>query len=170
MHFNFYCSLKSIHCMYVGAGSITRTSLKVMPPILLCWPTMSVADGGGMAVKVEPSHQYSISCCCCMMDGSIGAVWQNGVWHGNAYEEKGCHWIPPCEKNGTHWHSSTFVVCLWRPNSEHEHSEVVSVCFSSGDSRSPPSVPIFTIAACRSLLLVKMHSLWWGLVLTNNVL
>ena len=36
-----------------------------MPPILLCWPTMSKADVGGMAVGVESSYQYSIPLCCC---------------------------------------------------------------------------------------------------------
>ena len=36
-----------------------RAALKVMPPILFCWPTMSEADVGGEAVGVEPSHQYS---------------------------------------------------------------------------------------------------------------
>lgn len=36
-----------------------------MPPILLCGPTTSEAnDGGGIAVEVEPSHQYSIIFCC----------------------------------------------------------------------------------------------------------
>jgi len=29
---------------------------KVMPPILLCWPTMLVVDVGGIAVEVESSH------------------------------------------------------------------------------------------------------------------
>ena len=28
---------------------------------------------GGMAVEIEPSHQYSITFCCCMTDGSRGA-------------------------------------------------------------------------------------------------
>jgi len=51
-----------------------RTALKVMPPTLLCWPTMSEADGGGMAVGVEPSQQYPITFCCCVTDGSRGAV------------------------------------------------------------------------------------------------
>jgi len=37
-----------------------RTALKVISPILLCWPTMSESDVGGMAVEVEPSHLYSI--------------------------------------------------------------------------------------------------------------
>ena len=32
-----------------------RAALKVMPPTLLCWPTMSEADFGGMAVEVELS-------------------------------------------------------------------------------------------------------------------
>jgi len=34
---------------------------KVMPPILLCWPTMEEADVVYMEVEVEPSHQYSIN-------------------------------------------------------------------------------------------------------------
>ena len=38
----------------------TRVSQKVMPLILLCWPSMWEEDVGGMAVKVEPSLQYSI--------------------------------------------------------------------------------------------------------------
>lgn len=29
----------------------------------------------GMAVEVEPSHQYPIPCCCCVTDGSKGAQW-----------------------------------------------------------------------------------------------
>ena len=106
-----------------------RAALKVMPPILFFWPTTSEADVGGMAVEVEPSHQYSITFCCCVTDGSRGAVWQNGVWHGSAYEAKVCHWIPPCRKNGTHWHSLMLAEHLWRPNSGCEHSEVVGGAF-----------------------------------------
>ena len=55
----------------------TRAALKVMPPILLCWPTVSEADVGILTVKVEHSCQYSIMLCCC--DGSRGAVQENGV-------------------------------------------------------------------------------------------
>ena len=29
-----------------------------MPPVLLCWPTISEADISGMAVEVETSQQY----------------------------------------------------------------------------------------------------------------
>ena len=51
-----------------------RAALKAKPPILSCWPMTSEADIGGTAVEVEPSHQYPITCCCCVTDGSRGAV------------------------------------------------------------------------------------------------
>ena len=82
-----------------------RTALKATPPTLLSWCMTSEVVVGGMVVQDEPSNQYFVICCCCVTDGSRGAVWQNGNWHESAYEAKGCHWIPPCRKNGTHWHS-----------------------------------------------------------------
>ena len=72
----------------------TRAVPKVVPTVVLCWPTISEADVGGMAVWVEPSHQYSVTCCCHVTDGSRGAVWQNSVWHGSMDEAKVCHCIP----------------------------------------------------------------------------
>ena len=54
--------------------AIMRTASKVMSHILLCLPTTSEADFGGMAVKNEPFHQYSTTFCCCLMDDSRGAV------------------------------------------------------------------------------------------------
>ena len=36
-----------------------RAAPKVMPPILSHWSMMSGVDVGGMAVDVEPAHQYS---------------------------------------------------------------------------------------------------------------
>ena len=51
-----------------------ESSLKVMPPILLCWPMMAETNNGGMAVEAEISHQYSVTCCCCVTDGSREAV------------------------------------------------------------------------------------------------
>ena len=59
-----------------------------------------------LAVKAEHSHQYSITFCCRVTDGSKGAVWQNGIWHGSAYKSKVCCWIPPCGKScntDIHW-------------------------------------------------------------------
>ena len=51
-----------------------RAVPKVMSPILLCWPTTSQADVGGMAGEVEPSHQYPVTFCCRVTDGSRRAV------------------------------------------------------------------------------------------------
>jgi len=69
---------------------------------------MSEVDG--MAVQVEPFHQYPIACCCCVTDGSRGALWHSGIWHGNADEAKGWNWIPPCRKK---WHPLTFINAWW---------------------------------------------------------
>jgi len=33
-------------------------------------------DAGGIAVEVEPFHQYFVTFCCCVTDGSRGAVQQ----------------------------------------------------------------------------------------------
>ena len=48
-----------------------KVTLKVMPPILLCWSSTSEADVGGMAVGAELSHQYSVTFCCLVKDGSL---------------------------------------------------------------------------------------------------
>ena len=87
-----------------------KIALKVMPPILLCWPPTSEVDVGSIAAEVEPSHQYSVTFCCSATDGSRGAVWKNGVWHGSENEGKVCPWIPPCEKK---WHPLTFINTCW---------------------------------------------------------
>ena len=51
-----------------------RVALKLMTPILLCWPMMSEADVGDMAVEVEPSRQYSVKFYCRATDDSRRAV------------------------------------------------------------------------------------------------
>ena len=52
----------------------TRASPTVMSPIGLCQPMTSEADVGGTVVEAEPSRQDSVTCCCCVTDGSRGAV------------------------------------------------------------------------------------------------
>lgn len=44
-----------------------------MPHILFYLPTKSEADGG-MVVETKPTHQCSITFCCCATNGSHGAV------------------------------------------------------------------------------------------------
>lgn len=46
-----------------------RVVPKILPPILLCWPTTSeVGGGGGMEVEVEPFHQYYSTFYCCVTE------------------------------------------------------------------------------------------------------
>ena len=140
-----------------------KAAPKVMPPVLLCWSMTSEADVGGMTVEAEPFCQCSITFCCHVTEDSKGAVWQNGIWRGSAYETKGCHWIPPWGKNGTQWYSFTLTEYLERENSgcKHsgcKHSEAAGqwvVCFSSDNSNSgsPLQVHIFTSAARRLLFI-----------------
>jgi len=42
----------------------TRAALKVTPPILIYWLSMSEADVGDMAAEVEPSCHYPVPFCC----------------------------------------------------------------------------------------------------------
>ena len=55
-------------CIYM------RVALKLVPPFLLGWSTTTDTNGGGMTVEVEPSHQYLITFCCHVTDGSRGAA------------------------------------------------------------------------------------------------
>ena len=121
----------------------TRAASRVMLSVLWCLSVTSETDVGGMAAEAGPSHQYSITCCCHATCGSRGIVWQDGVWHGSAYEAKYWNWIPPCGNNFTHGQSSTVAECLWRPKSGCEHSKAVVVHYCSGDSGSPLLLQIF---------------------------
>jgi hypothetical protein len=47
---------------------------KLMPPILLRWPTTSEMDVGDMAVEAEAFHQHSVKFCCRSTDDSKGAI------------------------------------------------------------------------------------------------
>ena len=139
--------------------TITRATLKVMPLTLLFCPIMSEVNTGGMAVKVEPSHQHSIMFCSCVTDGSRAADWQNGIWHGSAYEAKVCHWIPPCRGNDTHWHPSILDEHLWRPNCGCRHSEAVGGAFQQQENRrSLLLVQIFMSTAYRLLSIVGKNT------------
>ena len=51
-----------------------RAAPKVMPPVLFYWPMMPAVDVGGMAIETEPSHPYSVTCCCHVTDSNRGAV------------------------------------------------------------------------------------------------
>ena len=75
----------------------------------------------GWQERLNHSHSMLLLCDSWQQRGTL----INDVWHGSVYEAKVCHWIPPCGKIGTHWHSLTLAECLWRSKSGCEHSEVV---------------------------------------------
>ena len=108
-----------------------------IPSILLSWSTIIEADVGDTVVEVEPSHQYSVTCCCHVtrwqQRGSLTEwclTWQYCVtW------KQRCHGIPPCGKNGTHWYSLMFAEHTWGPNSSCELNEVVGDLFQQWHHR-----------------------------------
>ena len=60
--------------MYLFIYLPMNAALKIIPPISLSWPTMSEVDVGDMAVEAQPSHQYSVTFCCHVTDGSRGTI------------------------------------------------------------------------------------------------
>jgi len=128
--------LSSLHLSDPKAQGNLRTAPKVMTSILWYQPTMSGATVGGMAAKAGPSHQHSMTCCCCVTDGSRGALWQNGAWHGSAGGAKRWNWIPPCRKNGPYWHSSTPVNIYGDRTVGVSTARLWVVHFSSGNNSS----------------------------------
>ena len=74
-YLTFVCflSFKADDSKWLLCHSISAAP-NVMPPVLFCWLTTSVADIGGMAVKAEPSYQYLTTCCCHVTDGSREAL------------------------------------------------------------------------------------------------
>jgi len=138
-----------------------------MSPLLLCCPTTSEMDSGGMAGRFHQSNyhyypiaiiqhycQCSVTCCHCVTDSSRGALGQNGVRHGSAYGTKVCHWIPFMQKKMV----SIDIQCCLLTIYGDQSVDVSTVrqwvgWFSSGDinSGSPLLVQIFMIMACRLL-------------------
>ena len=126
---------------------IMRDALKVMR-LYFFWPMTLEADVDGVAVEVEPSWQYSVTFWCHVTDGSRGAVWQEGIWHGIVGEAKVCHWIPPCRKNDI----LQYLLNVSRDQTVNVSMvmHTVMVCFRSGYSGSPLLVQIMCMA-CRLL-------------------
>ena len=54
-----------------------RSALIVIPSILFCWPMISEMDVNDTTIEVEPSQQYSITCCLAI-DGR-STFWQNDI-------------------------------------------------------------------------------------------
>ena len=81
-----------------------------MPPILLCWPTTSEADYGGMTAEVEPSCQYSITFYCYVTVGRGGAVLTTWCLTWKCVWSKDVKFTSFIQKR---WHPLTFVNACW---------------------------------------------------------
>lgn len=75
-----------------------RPVLKVMPRTLLfgIWYQRQTS----VVRQWKSNLPNNVQFCCCLMDGSKGAVWQNGLWHGRACEANYITYILPIY---THW-------------------------------------------------------------------
>jgi len=93
----------------------------------------------------------------CVTDGSRGAVWWNGVWHGSANRTEFLH----AEKMLPTDNCQCLLKVYGNQTVDVSTVRQWVVCSSSGDSETPPMVQIVMRASCSSL--VKMHSKWWWL-------
>lgn len=83
-----------------------RAAPKVMLPTLCCWPTTWEVDIGGMTIEAEHSHQYSVTFCHCVTDGSKRTVWQNSIWHWK------CIWCKSVELNSSMRKELRSLTCI----------------------------------------------------------
>jgi len=71
-------------------------------------PSLAAPPGhsSGLVVETEPLHQYFITFCCYVTNGSRWTVWHSDIWHGRVCETKVWNWIPSWKKiapSGIHW-------------------------------------------------------------------
>jgi len=166
--FDRLSTLRSEKCSHGIVLWCTRAALKVMPPMLWWWPTISETDVGDMAVYVGPSHQHSNTFCCCVTDGSREA--SLAEWH----LPWKCRWKKDVsvnyfmqKKNGSHWHSSMPARHFWRPNSECKCSEALGGAFQQSGNNGH----LCWCMACRFLFITgKNAHLMVVTVLKNGVL
>jgi len=138
-----------------------------MPPVLLCWPTMSEAGVRGTAAGAGHSHQNFIIFCCSVTDERRGTVWENGIWHRSKYVQLNSSMHRKIVPIDIHWH----LLQVRR-----DHTVGVStlrwrmVCYSSGNS-DVKDKPRLMRKACRHLFIsVKNVQLMVATTLKINVL
>ena len=125
---------------------------------------VSEADVGGTAVEAQhspPPYRFTLLMC---DRWQKRAGWQNGVWHGSVDEAVERNWTPPWGKNGTHWHSLTFVYVYG------DQAMGMSTVGGGGCVSAVSTATAGHLCYCRFLpaehagscsSLVKMHSRWW---------
>ena len=78
------------------------------PPVLLCWPTKSEVDVGGMAVEDEPSHQYPTPWLCDRRQQRGSLTQWCLTW--KCMWSKGVSLNPSMQKK---WHPMTLIDACW---------------------------------------------------------
>jgi len=138
--------------------AFTRVVLKVIPPILLCWPTTSEAH-------VSRGWTFPLS-----IPFHFVAVWQmtaEGQPNKVVPDMKVCMkqryvteflYAEKMVPTDVHWCMLNIYGGFYLYKSGCEHSEWWVVHFRSGDSGSPSLVKIFTSPACRFLFIVDRNT------------
>ena len=87
--------------------------------------------GGGMAIEVKLSHQYSIAFCCHVTDGNRGAVWQMVSDMEEQMKQS-------LEFNSSRWKKIVSIDICWHRNGDQTIDVSIArwrvVCLYSGDS------------------------------------
>jgi len=137
-----------------------------MPSILFCLLTLSEEDIGGMALKVEPSYQYPITCYCCATGASRGAVWQKGVWHGSA--DEGVSWNSAVWKKMAPIDINRRLLNTYRDQTVGVNTVSWWVMHFSSGRGSPPLEKIFTSIVCRLLFIAGKNAYLMAATMLKN--
>jgi len=137
----------------------SRPALKVMPLDLWCWPTMTKANVGDVAVEVEPSHQYSTF--------YFVATWQMAAegQSDKVMSDMKVHMKKRCVTGFLHEEEKVPINIHWHLlNISRDQTVDVRaarqriVCFSSGSSRLPPLMQIIMNTAYRLLFMAGKNA------------
>ena len=89
-----------------------------------------------MAEETEPSQQHSITCCCCVTDGSKGQSDKMASDMELHMKQRCVTEFLRAVNSSMHQHSLTLAERFWRPNSVYEHGEVVGGAFQQWETET----------------------------------
>jgi len=93
MQVDFYCGNTLLHnpCLLFVQSACYENCSRSNVSYFMMVAHSDRGNVGGTAVEAEPSHQYPVTFCCCVTDGSRGTARQNAVSHGKEHEVKVGH-------------------------------------------------------------------------------
>ena len=155
-------SWQPVYFNRTGFNLENRVALKVMPSILLCIRAYE-ANVGGTAAEVEPSHWYSVTCCCPVQMAAEG----HSDW---MVSDMGVHMEQRCGIEFLHVERSAAINIHWCLLNVYGHQTVdmstvrwwvVKCCGTVDHLHWHRYLWAQHTNSCASL--VKMHSHWWWL-------